>query len=231
MASSIKDKLKNRLIRDRSESLMRLPDEARSILKDAIYLGERGRMMDFDKRIKTLIKKWGKHPLVLSEIAKIYQYFDMMKEAEEFIRKAIELDPKSEQLYNNFAIIMMMKGKFKEAEDAFKKAIEINGENPYIWNDYGVLKMILGEIDEAIKSFKKAIELSGDFVEAYVNLGNLYYDNNMLEDARDMLEKAVKLDPNNAEAWFSLGAVYKLLGDKKKAKECKDRYYEIIEGS
>ena len=227
MTTSIKDKIKQKLSRPSRED--EIPPEALELLRKLIEVGHEGNFKEFFNLAKKIEKKWSKNPYVLNELAKIHQYFDLVREAEKYIDSAIKLDPNSAIFQNNRAIIMLMKGRFKQAEESFKKALELDGKEPSIWNDYGIFQMVLGKYEEAINAFKKAIQFNDRFVDAYINLGSIYLELNRLEEALEILKKAVDIDPESPEAWFNLGMAYKKLGYFEEAEKCRKKYLEILE--
>ncbi|MGA2070470.1 MAG: tetratricopeptide repeat protein [Sedimentisphaerales bacterium] len=72
---------------------------------------------------------------------------------------------------NNYANILIDKGRAREAAAYLSKAIERRPDSPEIHNNYGNALRETGRTDEAIEHFKIALKLKPDFKLARYNLG------------------------------------------------------------
>jgi tetratricopeptide (TPR) repeat protein len=111
------------------------------------------------------------------------------KTAEEAFLKAVEIDPKNSDAYNQLAIVYHAQNKFEEAA---KYAMEAN------------------KIQEASASGPDLISLN--------NLGIILFDGGKPEEARGVFERVVKLNPKHASAWFRLGLSIYSAASKEGAK-------------
>lgn len=91
--------------------------------------------------------------------------------AEEFFRKAISLDNKSSEGYNNLGAVLFIQGKYEEAIKMFKKALEINDKYLQAYGNISAVLLELGRKGEA---------------KEYLEKGLKYFPNN--QDLKKMLE-------------------------------------------
>ena len=90
-----------------------------------------------------------------------------LKEAEFFIRKAIEINPKDSIAYTNLGSVLKDLGMLEEAEKSLQNAIEINPKDFIAHSIMGVVLRDLGRLEEAEKIFLKAIEINPNYGIAY----------------------------------------------------------------
>ncbi|OQX11160.1 MAG: hypothetical protein BWK80_45050 [Desulfobacteraceae bacterium IS3] len=76
--------------------------------------------------------------------------------------KAIEMDPKLIETYNNKVVTHYSKGEYDKAMMDYNKAIDINPKLAEAYYNRGGLYAIKGEYDKAISDVKKALELKPD---------------------------------------------------------------------
>jgi Flp pilus assembly protein TadD len=139
--------------------------------------------------------------------------------AEEYSKKAIEMDKNLASAYNNLGIVYDEKGLPDEAEKYYKKAIELNKNFAEPYNNLGVIYERKGLLDKAEEYYKKAIELDENFTKAYNNLGVIYGKKGELDKAEECFKKAINVDKNFSNAYYNLGIVYEKRGLLDKAKE------------
>ena len=77
-------------------------------------------------------------------------------QAEEFFEKAIELNPKHSQLYNNLGTCYVTTGKLDLAFEKFVKASELDPENTITYFNIGSILQIQEKQSEACEYFEKA---------------------------------------------------------------------------
>lgn len=122
--------------------------------------------------------------------------------------KAIEIDPKYAQAYNNLGCIYSDKSDLETAFFYLKKAIEINPNFAEAYYNIGNAYKRKKEIENSIIYYKKAISINPRYTSAYFNLGNTYFEINQLETAILYAQKAIEIDPQKAEAYVLLGNIY-----------------------
>jgi tetratricopeptide (TPR) repeat protein len=87
---------------------------------------------------------------------------------EDALKKALELNPKSESAYLELGVFHQYQGQFLQAEDAFKKALELNPKNDDAYLELGGVYRSQDKFPQAEDAFKKALELNPMNDNAYV---------------------------------------------------------------
>lgn len=126
--------------------------------------------------------------------------------AEEYYRKAVELNPNYADAYNNLGIIVYKdENRQKEAEGYYRKAIELNPNYADAYYNLGVMFGKDETRQEAEKYYRKAIELNPNFLNAYCNLGVLLTkDETRYQEAEENYRKALELNPKDADIYYNL---------------------------
>ena len=138
--------------------------------------------------------------------------------AEEFLRKAIDLNPQNENAYYRLGRIYRFHGDFSKSENSLKKAIEINPKNDMAYIELGLLYRHQGEFSQAEDSFKKAIELNSKNFVAFFELGVLYRDQGNLSQAEDSFREAAKIRPKDEKTLGAMASLYESMGKRELAK-------------
>ena len=134
---------------------------------------------------------------MLGQVNSSQRNFD---QAIEMFKKAISLNPKYAEAYNNMGISLQYKGKVKEAIEAYEKALYIKPDYADASCNMGIALANQGNLEEAIMSFNKAISFKPNEAEAYVNIGNALREQGLLDSAMESYQKALSLKPDHATA-------------------------------
>jgi len=145
-----------------------------------------------------------------------YEYFVQgnYEKAEQYYKKAIELNPDFENAHYWLGKVYKQTGAYSQAIEQWKKVLRINSGNQYaFWNLVG--------------SFKSTSRVNSDKASDYLNEGikmigspeeYLYKENapsvDLLLSAVPYFKKAINIEPNLLEAYYWIGEIYQVLGDK-----------------
>jgi Tfp pilus assembly protein PilF len=147
-------------------------------------------------------------------------------EAEESLKKAIELNPKNDDAYAGLGRFYLEHGNSPQAGDLFSKAIELNPKNNDARVGLGRLYLEQGKFSQAEDTFKKAIEMNSADDHAYFELGSLYRKQVKQSEAENAFKKAIELNPENDIAYMELGQLYR---SQEKYPQAEDLYKRTIE--
>jgi Flp pilus assembly protein TadD len=121
-------------------------------------------------------------------------------EAERAYRKALDLDPKNGDLYNNLAWVGAQQGgDLQKARELVRKALELKPANrPYYLDTLGVILLKHGSATEAVAALEESVaaipeEQSVFLAEAYAHLSQAYEAAGDAERARHALERSRQL--------------------------------------
>jgi tetratricopeptide (TPR) repeat protein len=123
-----------------------------------------------------------------------------LTEAEEAFKKAIELNPNSENAYQGLGWAQLNQGKTLNATDSFEKCIAINPNNSAALNGLGWIADGAGEKDKAIEWWQKAVETSNGAATASLSgLTKAYMEKGEYQNAISNYEMWLKAEPANQQ--------------------------------
>ena len=128
--------------------------------------------------------------------------------AVKLINKAIELDPKYAEAYNNRGVAYSKLKIFEKARMSYNRAIELNPEYEEAYNNRGIISYKSKRFTEAMKDFNRAIELNLNNARAYYNRGNVYFKLKRFNEAMKDFNRAIELNLSNAEVYNNRGLIY-----------------------
>ncbi|MFH1135188.1 MAG: tetratricopeptide repeat protein [Pseudomonadota bacterium] len=98
--------------------------------------------------------------------AEIYMDKNMDENAEQIYMQALQINPKTLNIYNSLGILYRRQGKFNEAIKMYRKARRVNPYDEHIYYNMARVFMSLNELKDAAKCLTRAVELNPDFSEA-----------------------------------------------------------------
>lgn len=142
------------------------------------------------------------------------------------LRRALELQPRSANVYGTLGVVYQLQGENQLAEEAFKKALSLDQDASDIQNNYGSFLFSQGRLSEAYKAFEKAAEdvSYGSRSRAYENMGVVAQRQGRMSQAGDHFEKSLKLNGNLPRARLELASI---LYEQGKAREAW-RHYQVF---
>ncbi len=106
------------------------------------------------------------NPVVLNYLG--YMYADLgikLDKAEEYVKKALEIDPNNNAYLDSYAWVMYKKGKYDEALKYQMMALESNVNDAVLYEHMGDIYYALDRIRMAHDSWEKALELDPENIE------------------------------------------------------------------
>jgi Flp pilus assembly protein TadD/transglutaminase-like putative cysteine protease len=152
-----------------------------------------------------------------------------VREAIPLLQRAVEIDPKSKQGWNDLGLAYLRLGQFDEAADAFQKQISANPYDEHVYNYLGLTLRQQQKFPEAADAFRKQIAMNPLDPIAHAALGALFLEQHKYSEAVPELDKATVLAPENAELEVSLGQALLNTGEKDKALEAFEKGVDIAQ--
>jgi len=119
-------------------------------------------------------------------------------------RRALELDPRLAEAWNNLALTHTEMHADAEALEAFKKALELDPSVAQVYNNVGYLYHRRGELQSAVEMYERATQRSSDTGAAWANLANALYEMRRVDEAVAAWKRALEIDPANDKAAAAL---------------------------
>lgn len=142
-----------------------------------------------------------------------------ISQAVEQYSRAIALDPKRAEPYNNRGTARRRLGDHQGAIEDFAAAIRLNPALAEAHNNRGNARRHLGAPAESIADYNQALRLRPELALVYNNRGNAFVRLEDLSSALDNYNQALRLDPQMAEAHHNRGVVRYSAGDRAGASE------------
>ncbi len=152
-------------------------------------------------------------------LATSYKAINKLDNAEQAIKKALELCSECDETHYIYAHILEKKGKFREAITEYQTAVKLNPKDYLFWMSMAKLQDKLGDTDDAIFSFEKVLELKPDYDLALDFLGNLYFRKGDVDKGIEIFEKLFEISPEyEKEGKEQLEKIKRERNKQKKAK-------------
>ena len=133
------------------------------------------------------------------------------------LARAVELNPKQKQAWNNLGLADFRLGKLDEATAAFRRQIALDPADPHANEYLGLSLERLGKNDEAAAAFRRQTEIDPLDANAHIALGGILLAQRDFARATVELDKAAILSPDNAPLQLDLGRALLNSGDPAKA--------------
>ncbi len=141
--------------------------------------------------------------------------------AKKYLKKAEDLCPTNEHVYNMWGLIELGEGKYDAALAHFKKAVELDENYTDAIHNIAAVYIAQEDSKTALKYLKRAAK---DTLYNYPylverNMGWCYYKLGDLERAKKHLKKAVFIEEYFCRAWYDLGMIAKQEGNLDLAEQ------------
>jgi tetratricopeptide (TPR) repeat protein len=189
----------------------------------ATLLGERGHVDEAVEQLRALLTNDSNDREIYISIANVYSQAKRYDDAEQAVRKSLDLTPNTEdQEYALYILgsIYERQKRYDLAEQTFKKVLSMNPLNASAANYLGYMLADRGvRLEESVNYIKKALELEPNNGAYLDSLGWAYFKMNRYDLAVPHLEKAARLIQNDPTIHQHLGNVYLRMGKPAMAQE------------
>jgi len=150
--------------------------------------------------------------------ARLLLRLDFGSVAEEYGKKAIELDPKLPLAHLLLGELYLYQSKIPEASAQLEQELVIDPGNPVAYYKLADAYSRAQKFDEAEKLLQRSIWLDATSTGPYILLGKVLRNKGETELAIRTLQRALAMDPNNAVPHHLLGQAYRDLGKTEDAE-------------
>ena len=135
-------------------------------------------------------------------------------------RTAIRNGVENGRLHSRIGDLLVRSGKKAEAIPEYEKALQINPADMQTQANLATAYLETGRLADAERVYKAIIAIDETYAAAYNGLGVVAIQRQDGTAARGYFEKTVQLDPDLVEAQLNLGLLYKMAGDRARARTC-----------
>ncbi len=147
--------------------------------------------------------------------------------AEEYFKKAIEINDNYAPALTNLGSIELNRGNLKKALLLLLKATECEPDLSASWGNLANCYLQLGKINDAEISCLKALKLNPNLFNSHFLLATILHSQKRFNEAKASLNQAIKLNPNFFQLHLSLGSILKDLGEIKEAERSTRKAIEL----
>ncbi|HKD49774.1 MAG TPA: tetratricopeptide repeat protein [Candidatus Acidoferrum sp.] len=144
--------------------------------------------------------------------ARMMLRFDFDVPAEEYAKKAVELDPKLPLAHSLLGEIYLYKSRLPEATEQFQKELELNPGDAAAYYKLADAYSRAQKYEEAEKLLQRSIWLDATSTGPYILMGKVLEKKGESALAVRALQRAITMDPNNSIPHHLLGLAYRELG-------------------
>jgi len=144
--------------------------------------------------------------------ARMMLRFDFDMPAEEYAKKAVELDPRLPLAHSLLGEIYLYKSRIPEATEQFQKELELNPGDAAVYYKLADAYSRAQKYEEAEKLLQRSIWLDATSTGPYILMGKVLEKKGEAALAVRALQRAIAMDPNNAIPHHLLGLAYRDLG-------------------
>jgi tetratricopeptide (TPR) repeat protein len=138
--------------------------------------------------------------------------------AEEYGKKAVELDPRLPLAHQLLGELYLYQSKIPEAITQLEQELAINPGNPAAYYKLADAYSRVQKFDEAEKLLQRSIWLDATSTGPYILLGKVLQKKGETQLAIRALQRAIAMDPNNDIPHHLLGLAYRDLGRAEDAQ-------------
>ena len=149
--------------------------------------------------------------------ARMMLRFDFALPAEEYAKKAVELDPKLPLAHSLLGEIYLYKSRIPEATAEFQKELELNPGDAAVYYKLADAYTRAQRYEEAEKLLQRSIWLDASSTGPYILMGKVLEKKGESALAARALQRAIAMDPNNPIPHHLLGLAYRDLGQAEDA--------------
>jgi Tfp pilus assembly protein PilF len=160
-------------------------------------------------------------------------FFNMDKfdEAIQNYDKALEINRKMEEAWDNKGVALSRLGRFEEAVACYDKALELNPKNKSALRHKGNDFHNMGRFDDAIVQYNTVLQI-GDYApqfgETNCNKGKSLFSLGRFIEAKDCFDRATEDCPESVDAWYYKGLVEDILEQKAEAARSFQKVIELV---
>jgi tetratricopeptide (TPR) repeat protein len=143
----------------------------------------------------------------LSALGSIYRQLEEYPASIEAYNRALQVDSRKPQLFNNRGLTLIAQGRKDLAEKDFQAAIKLAPKYAQAYANLGWLYFTTDRIELAVQQYNQALNLEQDNPTFYINRGGCFRELGRLDDAMRDFVRAVELAGNVPDGFVGQSAI------------------------
>lgn len=139
------------------------------------------------------------------------------KEAEYYLRRAIEVNPSSAKAYYSLMLCLVQTGRFDEGRATLEKSLELDPFNMLYQTSAGWLEYYAKRPRVALEKLEEALKLDRTYPELWVAMGAAFEQLGLFKESIEHLEKAASIYGKHPLVQAFLGSAYASAEEREKA--------------
>jgi tetratricopeptide (TPR) repeat protein len=180
-----------------------------------------------EKYLKEVVSKNCQNPYVFYTLGRTYLELEDEKNAIVQFKKAIELEPKSQWLYE-LGLICYNQNDYRNAVKYFEMSADqgYHKSNDF-YENYGFAQLYSGNSENGIKTLNIILERKPNNKELMNNIAYAMYDTKKYDQALEYFKKVLDINPKDATTLYMAGLTFQQLGQKEKGQKICDNAIEL----
>ena len=174
-------------------------NQARAMLDQAFSLHRSGQLAQAESVYEALLQAHPRHFDALRLYGVLTHQTKRPQMAISLFSRALEVKPKSDQVYFDIGWVFQTVGHLTEALLNYDNAVRLKPNYVEAHYNRGVVLKDLHRLNESLASFNKAIALKPNFADAHIYRGLVLMDLKRVEEALVSYDRAIVLKPNAFE--------------------------------
>ncbi|NNF99196.1 MAG: glycosyltransferase family protein [Desulfobacteraceae bacterium] len=184
----------------------------------------------FSRAIACYQKAKELEPFALKHLVKIglaYREIGRLKEAVNFLQKAISINKGVGSVYFLLGQVYYDLSRFTDAVSCFQKTIELNPVHMGAYVGLADCYMVFRQPTRVMEVYYKALKLDPESAIVLNNLGAAFMETGEVETAIRYFKQSIHFDPHLAEAYINIGSLYRDNGEMKKSIRFLERAIQL----
>ncbi|MGY4460377.1 tetratricopeptide (TPR) repeat protein [Bradyrhizobium sp. LB13.1] len=185
----------------------KLKKQADTIIAAAASAYGQGRYAETDALCRQILQAVPDHFDATHLLGLCVRHGGRIEEARQLLERAVAIDPRSHEAYNNLATVHLDLKQFDAARACQEKAIALKPNFVLALTSLGNTLLHLSLPEQAIELYDRAIALKPDFADALCNRGIAELALHRFDRAKQSFDRALLFQPRHAEALVGKGTV------------------------
>ena len=176
-----------------------------------------GRLKDVINNGKALIGRYSSSHFLFNIVGAASGGLEQFVEAEDYFRRASQLEPDYADSHNNLGNVLKEQGKLEEAEISYRTALNWTHVLQKLTITLVIVLDKQTKFEEAEDCYNRALRVTPNYAEAHNQLGVLQLAQSRYEEAIDCFKRALQIQPKLIEAHNNAGNAFLAMENHKDA--------------